>query len=94
MFVVQAVAAHVDDGGEGDADLFVRWWDAGDAWAALDMFYMEGEGTKIQPVNDFVVREAEDELVYHAIDADSPGNELESRVFGIIEDKVVAVEVR
>ena len=31
MFVVESVAADIDDGGEGDLDVFVGWRDAGEA---------------------------------------------------------------
>jgi hypothetical protein len=52
-----------------------------------------GERGKVQPVNNFVVREAEDELVDHAVDAYCSTDELELRVFGVIEDEMMAVEV-
>jgi hypothetical protein len=35
---------------------------------ALDVFTGKGDGDG-QPVNNFIVREAEDELVYHAVDS-------------------------
>jgi hypothetical protein len=53
---------------------------------------MEGMG-KVQPVNNFVVREAEDELVDHAVHTYCSTDELELRVFGVIEDEMMAVEV-
>jgi hypothetical protein len=52
-----------------------------------------GERGKVQPVNNFVVREAEDELVDHTVHTYGSTDELELRVFGVIEDKVMAVEV-
>jgi hypothetical protein len=52
----------------------------------------EGKGD-IQPVNNFVVRETKYEFVDHAIYAHCPANKLELRVFGIIEDKVIMVEI-
>ena len=51
------------------------------------------ERGKGQPVNNFVVREAEDELIDHAVHTYCSTDELELRVFWVIEDKVMAVEV-
>ena len=53
---------------------------------------MEGKGDK-QPINNFVVRKAEDELVDHAVDAHGPAHELELSVLGVVEYEMVAVEV-
>jgi hypothetical protein len=39
------------------------------------------------------VREAEDELVDHAIHTYCSTDELELRVFGVIEDEMMAIEV-
>jgi hypothetical protein len=50
-----------------------------------------GEG-ELQPIDNFVVREREDEFVDHAIDAYGSGNELEVGVGGVIEDEMVAIE--
>ena len=50
-----------------------------------------GEG-ELQPIDNFVVREREDEFVDHAIYAYGSGNELEVGVGGVIENEMVAVE--
>jgi len=53
---------------------------------------LEGKGDK-QPINNFVVRKAEYELVDHAVDANGPAHELELSVLGVVEDEVMTVEV-
>jgi len=50
-----------------------------------------GEG-ELQPIDNFVVREREDEFVDHAVYACGSGNELEVGVGGVIENEMVAVE--
>ncbi len=46
----------------------------------------------LQPIDDFVVREREDEFVYHAVYAYGSGNELEVGIGGVIEDEMGAVK--
>jgi hypothetical protein len=53
---------------------------------------LEGKGDK-QPINNFVVRKAEDELVDHAVDANGPAHELELSVLGVVEYEMVTIEV-
>ena len=46
----------------------------------------------VQPVNLFVVCEAEDKFVDYPINSDSSADELKLSVFGVIEYEMVAVE--
>jgi hypothetical protein len=47
---------------------------------------------KLQPINNSVVREREDEFVDYAVYAYGSGNEFEVGVGGVIEDEMVSVE--
>jgi len=51
------------------------------------------EGWKnAQPVKFTVMREFEDELINHAVDANRPADELQVCIGRVIEDEIVAVE--
>jgi hypothetical protein len=99
VFVVEPVAADVDDRCEGDSDVAVGWWDVGDsevgpllAWGG-DLWWEEGEGGRDgQPVYFFVVGEAEYEFVYDTVDADCSTDEIQFCVFGVVEYEMVSVE--
>lgn len=55
-------------------------------------FFVCGRNAGDEPIDDFVVREREDEFVHYAVYAYGSGNELEVGVGGVIEDEMVAVE--
>jgi hypothetical protein len=55
---------------------------------------MKGTGRKVgsQPVNNFVVCKAENELVDNAINAHCPADEFQGSVFGVVEYKMVSIK--
>lgn len=50
-------------------------------------------GGHLQPIDRLIVREAENELVDHSVDAHSSTDKLHGRILGVAEDEVVTVEV-
>jgi hypothetical protein len=53
---------------------------------------MREEWRNSQPIKLTIVRELEDELVNHAVDADGSTHKLKVSVCRVVEDEVVAVE--
>jgi len=96
MLVIKTVTTHIDDGGEGDADVFVGWRYAWDAVVLLEEGKGKGgrRGGDKQPINNFIMRKAEYKLINHAIYTNCSTHELKLRVLGVIEDKMITVEIR
>lgn len=92
MFVIEAVAANIDYGGEGDVCFFMCRWNAGQS---AEVSYDRRAGdvvVNLQPVKLLIVRKTEDELIDDAVDTECSAEELHRRVCRIVKDEVVGVK--